>query len=403
MGILRADRFSPTIFLGLGGSGSRVVNMISGKIKRHPNYPQFRELIHSVCIDTNKADLGAMKSVPDSNRFLVSAFDRRSYVERKRGRQELDEDKLLTQWVHPDYGFREAQGAGAGQIRVESRLGIFYNLEDDRAGILRAFRRILDTATRPDNPFRDNEDRVVNVMIYASVAGGTGSGGFLPMAYLLQDLVKDHGWGRANVVGTLLLPSLFTSDVENALMPDINANGYAALKELEYCTKLGYERGIKEIEFHYDPTKRERIKIRNRPFALCYLVDKPAELSVERYSNAIADSALSADVLAHHRRPGRRVRQLRQAPEVARARALLGALRQLRRGGAGASARGHPALRGASLRQPRAGDLSGLGHRRGVPGALRRSEVPAPGQGRTRADRRRQVQRLCRTPGPAGA
>jgi len=290
MGILRADRFSPTLFVGLGGSGSRVVNMIQGKVRRHPNYAKFRELIHAMCIDTNKADLGSMKNVPDSNRFLVSAFDRRAYVERKRGRHELAEDKMLTQWVHPNYQFREAQGAGAGQIRVESRLGLYYNLEEDRAGIGRAIKRILDAMSRPDNPFRDNEDRVINVMIYASVAGGTGSGGFLPVAYLLQDAVKDHGWGRPNVVATLMLPSVFTADVEQALHADINANGYAALKELEYMTKLGYERGVESVEFHYDPTKRERTRVSQRPFSLTYLVDKPNELSVERYSNAIADS-----------------------------------------------------------------------------------------------------------------
>jgi hypothetical protein len=291
MSILRADRFSPTIFLGLGGSGSRVVNTIAGKLRMHPNHNTFRDLIHFVAIDTNKADLNSMKFVPDSARFLVSAFDRRAYIERKRGRKELDEDTMVTQWVHDWYGFREAQGAGAGQIRVESRLGLYYNLEEDRAGIMRSVKRILDSSTRPDNPFRDNEDRVINVMIYASVAGGTGSGGFLPMAYLLQDMIKDHGWGRANIVGTLMLPSVFTANVEQALHADIEANGYAALKELEYCTKLGYEGGISEIEFHFDPNKKTKRTIHARPFSLCYLVDKPSELSVEKYTNAIADSA----------------------------------------------------------------------------------------------------------------
>lgn len=291
MSILRADRFSPTMFLGLGGSGSKVVNAIAGKLRQHPNFDNFRHLIHAVAIDTNKADLNSMKNVPDSNRFLVSAFDRRSYVERKRGKFELDEDHMLTQWVHDWYQFREAQGAGAGQIRVESRLGLYYNLEEDRAGILRSLNRMLDASTRPDNPFRDNEDRVINVMIYASVAGGTGSGGFIPSAYLLQDLIRDHGWGRANIVGTLMLPSVFTANVEQALHADINANGYAALKELEYCTKLGYENNINEIEFHFDPNKRERKFVYNRPFSICYLVDKPSELSVEKYTNAIADSA----------------------------------------------------------------------------------------------------------------
>ncbi|MSP17132.1 MAG: hypothetical protein EXR73_11100 [Myxococcales bacterium] len=291
MGILRADRFSPTLFIGLGGSGSRVVNAIAGKLRRHPNWGRFRDLIHTVCIDTNKADLHAQKNVPDTNRFLISAFDRRAYVERKRGRQELREDRMLTQWVHPDYQFRDAQGAGAGQIRVESRLGLYYNLEEDRAGMVRSIQRMLDAATRPDSPYRDNEDRVIQALIFASVAGGTGSGGFLPVAYLLQDMIRDHGWGRPNVVATLMLPSIFTSDVEQALHADINANGYAALKELEFVTKLGYERCVDKVEFHYDPTHPERTHITNRPFSLCYLVDKPSELSVEKYTNAIADSA----------------------------------------------------------------------------------------------------------------
>ena len=87
MGILSADKLSPTIFLGLGGSGCKAANMISGKIRRHANYSKFKDLIHVVGIDTNKGDLYTMKHIPESNRFLVSAFDRRSYVTRKRGQR----------------------------------------------------------------------------------------------------------------------------------------------------------------------------------------------------------------------------------------------------------------------------------------------------------------------------
>lgn len=291
MSLLDSERFSPTIFLGLGGSGSKVVNALAGKLRRHPNFARFRELIHFVAIDTNKADLNAQGNIPDANRFLVSSFDRRAYVRRKRGEAELTEDPMVTQWVHDGYQFRDTQGAGAGQIRVESRLGLYYNLEEDRARIRSSLQRLLDASTKPDNPFRDNRDRVVNVMVYASVAGGTGSGGFLPMAYLVQDIVQDHGWGRPNVVGTLMLPSLFLQHVEQALHADINANGYAALKELEFLTRLGYEGGIDEVEFHYDPTRPERTHVSRRPFSLVYLVDKPAEIAIERYTNAVADSA----------------------------------------------------------------------------------------------------------------
>ncbi|MCB9678570.1 MAG: hypothetical protein H6737_25940 [Alphaproteobacteria bacterium] len=293
MGLLAGEKFSPTLFVGLGGAGSRVVNLLAGKLKRHPHWNRLKELTHFCVIDTNKDDLYKNLEIKPDARFLVSAFDRRSYVKRKRGELELPEDRNLTQWVHPDYDFRATQGAGAGQIRVESRLGLYYNLEDDRAGIRRKITAMLDLATRRENPWRDNEHRVVNICLYASVAGGTGSGGFLPMAYLLKDLVRDHGWGRPNLVSTLSLPSTFLDRVERQLHDDIRANGYAALKELEFLTKLGYHGHPDHLAFHYDPDANSdaRRTIDERPFSLTYIVDKPAEISLERYEHAVADAA----------------------------------------------------------------------------------------------------------------
>lgn len=291
MGLLKKDKFSPFLFMGLGGSGGKIVNAMAAKLTRHPNWARIRELCHFVVIDTNKADLNQHTFIPASNRFLISSFDRRSYIARKRGTQELDRDTMVTQWVHDDYQFRSAQGAGAGQIRVESRLGLYYNLENDRAGIRNSLGRMIDAATKPNNAYRDNEDRVVNCLIYASVAGGTGSGAFLPVSYLLQDLVAEQGWGRANVVGNLMMPSVFARDVEHVLHDDINANAYAALKELEHLTRLGYEGMADGEPFHYDPTRPDRRSVAGRPFSLAYLIDKPAELSIERYTAAIADSS----------------------------------------------------------------------------------------------------------------
>ncbi|MEZ4319164.1 MAG: tubulin-like doman-containing protein [Myxococcota bacterium] len=293
MGLLAGEKFSPTLFIGLGGAGSRVVNLLAGKLKRHPQWNRLKDLTHFCVIDTNKDDLYKNAEIKPDARFLVSAFDRRSYVKRKQGLLELPEDPNLTQWVHPDYDFRSTQGAGAGQIRVESRLGLYYNLEDDRAGIRRKINAMLDLATRRENPWRDNEHRVVNICMYASVAGGTGSGGFLPMAYLIKDLVRDHGWGRPNLVSTLSLPSTFLDRVERQLHDDIRANGYAALKELEYLTKLGYHGHPDSLPFHYDPDANSdhRRVVDERPFSLTYIVDKPAEISLERYEHAVADAA----------------------------------------------------------------------------------------------------------------
>ncbi len=293
MGLLAGEKFSPTLFIGLGGAGSRVVNLLAEKLQRHPQWAKLKDLTHFCVIDTNRDDLHKNRAIRPDARFLISAFDRRAYVQRKRGELELPEDPNLTQWVHPTYQFRSAQGAGAGQIRVESRLGLYYNLEDDRAGIRRKLTQMLDLATRRENPWRDNEHRVVHICLYASVAGGTGSGGFLPMAYLLKDLVRDHGWGRPNLVATLSMPSTFLDRVERQLHEDIQANGYAALKELELLTKLGYPGQPESFRFHYDPdanTDARRV-VDERPFSITYIVDKPAAISLERYEHAIADAS----------------------------------------------------------------------------------------------------------------
>ena len=291
MGILQSEKFSPFVFVGLGGSGNRVVNRVARKLKNHPFYDRIRDLVHFVAIDTNKHDLNRNAFIPEQNRFLISSFDRSTYVERKRGRFELDEDKLVTQWIPDWYSFRDSAGAGAGQIRVESRVGLHYNLENDRAGIIKKFRRILDDATKPDVPWREDRDQVVNILLYGSAAGGTGSGAFVPIAYLLRQLVREHGWGRAKVIGNLMLPSLFYRVVEQVLQRDINANAYAALKEIEHLTRLGYP-GRQESEvFQYNPLSRRLTTVRERPFALLYLVDKPAELTVEQHYDALADAS----------------------------------------------------------------------------------------------------------------
>lgn len=294
MSVLDGSKFKPTLFVGLGGHGGKIVNLLARKLKRHSHWSRIESMTHFVTIDTNKDDLDKLEHVPVECRFLASSFPRQAYIRRKRGLAETQEDKLVTQWTGTSYQFRDTQGAGAGQIRMESRLGLYYNLEEDRAGIRRKIDQLLQQSTRIGNPWRDNDDRVVRVMIYASVAGGTGSGGFLPISYLLRQMVVDQGWGRASVEAVLTLPTAFLEKVKPELHEDILSNGYAALKETEYLTRqLGYEPGVKEIEFHFDPGTRnpDRTKVVGRPFDIAYVVDRPTQVSIDRYEHAIADAS----------------------------------------------------------------------------------------------------------------
>ena len=294
MGLISSDKFKPCLFVGLGGNGGKIVNQLAGRLHRHPHWDRIRELTHFLVIDTNKDDLDKQRDVPQDCRFLVSAFDNAAYVNRKRGHAQNPADPLVTQWIPDDYRFRSTQGAGAGQIRMESRLRLYYNLEDDRAGIRRKIGQMLKDCSARENPWRDNQDRVVRVLMYCSIAGGTGAGGFLPVAYLLRRMVEDDGWGRPSVTAFLSLPTTFLQKVKPQLHDDIKANGYASLKELEFLTRqLGYAGGMDEIRFHYDPGALDdtRHVIQDRPFDLTYLIDQPADMSIDRYEHAVADAS----------------------------------------------------------------------------------------------------------------
>lgn len=294
MGILDSDKFKPVIFVGLGGNGGKIVNQLAGRLKLHPHWDRIAPLTHFLVIDTNKNDLDTHKHVRPDCRFLTSNFDAQAYVQRKQGKRELDEDTLLTQWWPEHYLPRPGMSPGAGQIRIESRLKLYYNLEEDRVGLRRRMFGIMDEMTRRENPWRDNEDRSIRCYLFCSVAGGTGSGGVLPMAYLFRQWIEDHGWGRPDVNGFLSLPTTFLAKVRAELHKDIAANGYAALKELEYLTRsLGYDGGPDELPFHYEPGTLDpkRRFAHGRPFNLTYLIDRPEAISIDKYEHAVADAA----------------------------------------------------------------------------------------------------------------
>lgn len=284
------NQVAPTFFIGLGGSGSDVVNRIASKLKTRWNWHTQKDLIHFFAFDTNIHDLTRQEHIPRDNRILISDFDKRAYVEAKRGKGHQDRDSFVTQWVHDWYEFRGTRGAGAGQIRIESRLSLHYQLEQDRGKIVQRLTSAMNTARDHNNPYRKSNPPHFNVFIYGSVAGGTGSGSFIPMAYLTREIVASQGW-IPKIFGTLILPSLFLNDVPGALHPDINANGYAALKELEHLMKLGTEGAPTEEEFHYNPLRAHTPKVTDKPYDFVYVADKPTLFEVGAYKNAIADAA----------------------------------------------------------------------------------------------------------------
>lgn len=280
----------PTLFLGLGGTGSRIVDRIAARARRLPNWEsQLRPLTHFASVDTNELDQHKLRNIPEGNRLNVAAFDKARALENFR----RSKDPQALQWLDPGYQPRPGYKPGAGQIRIESRLGFFYHSADLRQRL----KELVAESLRPGITWRQQSPPKFNVYIFSTLAGGTGSGCFLSAAYLVEEVIREQSW-QPRVIGNLLLSTLMLDKVGPELHPDIHANTYAALKELEHLTKLDYDQVKREgrtfEEFVYCRNSNNRAEIprvKSRPFFLAFIIDRPPHIDLPDAEASIADAA----------------------------------------------------------------------------------------------------------------
>jgi hypothetical protein len=278
----------PTLFIGLGGTGSRIVDRIAGRAATLPNWEsQLRPLTSFVSIDTNELDQHKLRNIPDGNRLNIAAFDKAKAIQDFRD----SEDMQALQWLDPGYEPRPGIKPGAGQIRVEARLGFFYNSPK----IKQRFRELVKESLRPGITWRQSSK--YNVYFFCTLGGGTGSGCFLTTAYLIDAALREQK-SQPRIVANLLLSTLMLEKVGPELHRDIHANTYAALKELEFLTKLDYaedkrKTGRTSVEFVYfrDQNNRAPQHVSTRPFFISFILDRPPSLGLPDAEAAIADAA----------------------------------------------------------------------------------------------------------------
>ena len=180
---------------------------------------------------------------------LISGFDKQGYAEQLRGNGPYDQDEYFTQWCPYDYEFRGGGAAGAGQIRIESRLAVYHECENKApTGLVATINNAVKAMYDVQRGFT-NFDVRPQVHIFFSVAGGTGSGSHLMMAYLIRQAFETQLSGRVPfVTANIVLPQVFGMVAgENA--PGIYANGYAALKEIEHHMKLASNSPLVKLGF----------------------------------------------------------------------------------------------------------------------------------------------------------
>lgn len=302
--LIHEMKIAPHFFVGLGGCGSKIVNEIARKMKaRADEYERYKNLVHFFAVDTDQAELQEADKVDVW--IPISQFDKREYVSYAYGQRGAPEDLLFTQWWPEYYMPRAVSGAGAGQIRIEARLSTWYTLKSF-PHYLQAIRNTVRRSFDVHERWRDG-NRQPMVHVYASLAGGTGSGSLLSFAYLFWKLLREHK--NPLVIGTFVLPGVFRGmGLPSNQLDKIMANGYAALMELEHFQGAEDREGSR-LQFHFDPEAKEPTFATHGPFNQVYLVDDIGALQgviadAKQIYPSIADAAYTqifSDILERDR------------------------------------------------------------------------------------------------------
>jgi hypothetical protein len=251
--------FRPTVVIGLGGTGFGTVL----KLKRQfiDAYGSVPPIIRFLTIDTTentehseKARDGTIVRLEPNEEYVLSIPNPAGLVS--------GTNEHIDEWWPRNIPIN-AIVAGAGQVRARGRLALFAKAGD----IFGRIRRAIDEVMAIKNKKRMYTERFhvsnrggVEVYIVGSLAGGTGSGIFLDVAFIARNYLDSE----SNITGVMVLPRIFQGLPGVQL---VKSNAYAALKEIEHFAKMEPR---DQFSIDYGTA---RVDVRQPPFNLLYLID----------------------------------------------------------------------------------------------------------------------------------
>lgn len=286
----RSQYASPTLIIGLGGTGAEVLSRVRDRFFSSLGPLDQFPVVQYLWLDTDTVQSTHVsswykqhQSIAQQLRFQthehvpLTVSDTETYL------SHLQDWPHIARWVYPHLSSKRSISEGAGQVRAYGRLAFFHNVDRVRFQLGEALKKMVSLEARnvaADHGLKTNSDQL-NIILVGSVAGGTGSGTFLDMAYLVRQEVKQFGGTlNVNLMGFLAMPRVFGGA---AAMGRLYANGYAALKELNHfnysppverqsADREGTRSKDHDYELWFD-RHEETIRLGVAPFDVTYLVD----------------------------------------------------------------------------------------------------------------------------------
>ena len=313
----------PTLFIGLGGTGKDVIMRFRRRLYeeyRPDETDRFSSLpfARMIVFDTNmkaNSDIptGDNDEAENYNHVRLSRTNGEwislqiSHDEYQLAKADLNtrKDRRLTPWMPSNFFDLVPEKAvedGSGAIRQAGRLAFFVHYKKIRKAIEDALESMLaymmDQGQQQQFAGLNVYNNQIEIVIITSIAGGTGAGMFLDMAYLIRDIFSirpqfkrqssfDPAGITPHVSLIATLPTVYSIKDDNKKTTHY-MNAYASLLEIEnyntarlddnfFETDENGRRVIKSRPLQFrvnweDSSGPEKV-IEGAPWHSCYLVD----------------------------------------------------------------------------------------------------------------------------------
>lgn len=265
--------FPTTLIIGLGGVGSKITAGIYSKfLKTNPTDIEKRNIV-CLCLDTDAGDVEKRKKILPKNWVVKTSSDLSSTVgDYVNG---IKNTTAVLDWfdTRSKHVIDMSLNEGAGQIRMASRLALMAAMGEEKLKTIDFAISSLLTL----EPERHNGNDI-KVHIISSLAGGTGAGSFLQIAYYVKDVMRnDYHIQSPQITGYFILADILCNDRSVGFNSDqienTRSNTYACMKELDAFIHKDSIQLFKPIEFEYKRDQEDYHLPHGVPYNLCYLID----------------------------------------------------------------------------------------------------------------------------------
>ena len=223
---------SKVLFVGVGGMGCNTIN----ELKRvfTTEYDQ-SAAVKFLAIDTDESDID--KYYISKGGYILSS-EYQSIYDNNAQQLLINRPPIIESWLSPAVPSEPINGTGAKARRAVGRVMLCGTQKYETIR-----RKISDLI---DNLNHTGGAGTVNVVLVAGISGGTGSGSFIDIGYMIRMLLEDKFTN--NNITSEYFGVFYTPDVQKSIpeiggdpatWSNVRRNGYAALKELDYFMNIG--------------------------------------------------------------------------------------------------------------------------------------------------------------------